>query len=203
MDSKTIKESIANWEAIRQNSVQVTKFFEQGNTFAYSFPAYASTSGSIHAYPGIHNNILYFFLIPSAYDKQEYSDVIDQYTSVCLVVHPIGGGGGHEISSLVAKERIANWDKNYHDWVPVQINSTFGMYEAFCISTEDFEVEKVTVSFALKASPAAEVNFQADLIITNDKGKQVVYDDFVEPVPPFGLTDELANENFYLLQEFN
>src|SRR5687768_12319008 len=108
MTSSDIVQSIQNWEAIRQDSVAMIDYFEKGNCFSYNFPAYAQSSDFIHAYPGIYNDELYFFVIPAEYDKEEYSTTIDQYTEACLLVNIVGDGKNRLIPAE-AQARIRAW----------------------------------------------------------------------------------------------
>lgn len=196
MNSTTIKASIANWGAIRSDKEQVIRYLGQGDFFTLDVPTYPIVSPSIHAYPGIYNGILYFFLIPSEYDKEQYSDTIDEYTTICKVVGLLGGEQDR-ITDLEAKKRISAWKRNYKTWATDQIASPIGIFMAFSIPASDFECVCPQVNFGLKVKPAMPGGFQADLIITNINGQQVFYDDFVTPVPPFSAT--IVPESFYLL----
>jgi len=194
MTSADIITSIQNWDAIRQDSQALIDFFGQGNCFEYDFPAYAGNSAVLHAYPGIYEDELYFFVIPAEFDNKNYGDVIDQYTTACLVVNIVGD---NRLMPDVAKARMKAWQKNYTIWTPAQVNGQYGIFEAFVIPTQDCEVENVIMTLALKADAAATASYEAELIVTNDDGKQVVFDDFVNAVPPFNALP--AQNNFYLL----
>lgn len=197
MDTNTIKASIANWTAICNNSAQINYYFGQGDCFTYEHKNYSLPSANVHAYPGIYQGKLYFFLIPATYDNAAYSTTIAQYTTVCPI-QTVLGGPSDRVSAAVAKQRIKAWDSNYNIWVPQQVNSSVGIFKAFVIPTQDFEAQTSLVSLALKGNSSAAGGFKADLIITNNLGTQIVYDDFVEPVPPYGPSI-YAQSNFYLL----
>lgn len=196
MSSEDIIASIQNWEAIRGDSQTLNNYFRQGNRYAYDFPAYAATSESLHAYPGIYNDDLYFFMIPSEYDKEEYHDTLDQYTEPCLLVNTVSGGDDR-LTSAEAKARMRAWEVNYPVWVPEQVNGPYGIFQAFAIPTKDFEVESVVISLGLKAEASATAGLEADLIVVNADGKDVVYDDFTQVVPPYNAYP--SSEDFYLL----
>lgn len=196
MDSITIKASIANWEAIRPNSESLIEQLDQGNYFMFEFPSYPKVSPSIHAYPGVYEGKFYFFLIPSEYDKEEYSAEIDLYTTVCEVKRLLGGEEDR-ITEAEAKRRINAWKKNYKTWVPKQVESPIGIFMAFSIPSQDFECLNAQVNFGLKVSPESPGGYQVDLVITNNMGKEIYYDDFVTSVPPFSAT--ILPQNFYLL----
>ena len=197
MTSAEIIASIQNWELIRNDSVAMNTYFMKGNCFSYDFPTYAQSSDFLHAYPGIYMDELYFFVIPSAYDKEEYSDRIDKYTVPCMLVTLLGGGETR-LTRAEAKARIHAWENDHEAWVTAQVGSQYGIFEAFSIPAQDFEVENVIVTLALKISAQATGGFEADLIVTNDEGKEVVYDDFSHAVPPFDVVPGAENE-FYLL----
>ena len=196
MDTATIKQSIANWQAIRQNNPKLIGYLSQGNCFDYNFPRTQSlTSSYIHAYPGIYLEKLYFFMIPSAYDNAATTNIA-QYVTVCPV---ITGNTSNRIPQSVAKARMQLWNANYQAWVPVQTSTTNGIFKAFALETQDFEVIPTKVNFGLKAiAGAAIVNYEADLIVTNVDGTQTYYDDFARPVPPY--SPSTLESSFYLMQ---
>ena len=130
MTSAEIIASIQNWEAIRGDSQTLINYFRQGNKYAYDFPAYAATSEFLHAYPGIYENKLYFFMIPSEYDKEEYSSTIDQYTVPCLLVNTVAGTT-YRLTREQAKARMRAWEVNYPAWVPGQVEGPYGIFQAF------------------------------------------------------------------------
>jgi hypothetical protein len=195
MTSSEIVQSIQNWEAIRQDSETMIRYFGQGNCYSYSFPTYAQTSDFIHAYPGIYMGELYFFMIPAAYDKEEYSATIDQYTVPCLIGKLLGSDD--RLSPGEAEARIKAWEDNYPLWIPAQVSGAYGIFEAFAIPVQDFEVEDVIITLGLKTVATAAGGFEADLIVTNGEGKNAVYDDYCKPVPPFSAAP--SEDEFYLL----
>lgn len=206
MNSIIIKESIANWEAIRQDNAQLLQYLDQGSFFNFNRQVYPKVSPSIHAYPGIYEGKLYFFLIPSEYDKEEYSDEIDKYVTVCDVTditaiidesQILTVTGQNRITETEAKKRINAWKKNYKSWIPKQVASAIGIFKAFSIPCDDFVFNTAQINFALKVSSELPGGFEADLIIISNNGKETFYDDFVTPVPPF--SPSLAPESFYLL----
>jgi hypothetical protein len=198
MTSAEIISSIQNWEAIRNNSVAMNNYFMKGNCFMYDFPTYAESSASLHAYPGIYNDEMYFFVIPAEYDKEEYAGAIDKYTEPCMLQFILGN---NRLTPQEANAREKAWDDNYPAWVTAQVGSTYGIFEAFVIPAEDCEVENVIMNLALKINASAIGGFEADLIVTNDEGKQIVYDDMSQPVPPFPAIP--SQEDFYLLSAAN
>ena len=75
----------------------------------------------------------------------------------------------------------------------------YGVYRAVSIPIQDFETPNVTIVLGLKLD-ATETNGQkADMIVVNVMpNRQVYYDDYVKPVPPF--SPSLTATDFYLLQ---
>lgn len=196
MTSTEILTSIQNWEAVREDSAVMNGLFEKGNCFAYDLPVYAQTSELLHAYPGIYDNKLYFFVIPAEYDKEEYNNYIDKYTEACELV-TIVGNGDSRLTPEQALARMKAWENNYPAWVNAQPGSKYGIFEAFTIPREDCEVENVIMTLALKLNASAAGGFEADIVVTNGEGKQVVYDDYAKPVPPFSALP--SQNDFYLL----
>lgn len=192
MDSTTIIESLNNWKALNHDGLKLVHFLSQGNCFYYSFKA--SSSESIHAYPGIHNGELKFFLIPAEYDSPEYADDIAQNVTVCPVIWSYGS---NRLPESVAKERIKMWDEHYKTWVPQQAATNDGIFLAFNIQSQDFEVTDTQLNLALRHDDNP-TRMKADMIVTNTSLSDVAYDDYAQPVPPYGLT--ASAESFYLLQ---
>ncbi len=193
MTTAEIKQCIANWTAILNDAPALTTALSQGDYFSYLYPSASVTTGTVHAYPGLVGNILNFFVIPSQYDNAT-SDIA-AHTVVCPLLRT--GDGSNRIPSKDAKVRIDRWNKNYTSWVTAQVASSSGMFQAFNIDRQDFEVNSVKMYLGLKATPQAEVSYAADLIVAN-QGSSVVYDDYVNPVPPYGPSAAVAS--FYLLQ---
>jgi hypothetical protein len=196
MTSAMIIDAIAAWKAILTDGKAMVSYFDQGNRFSYENASYPETSEYIHAYLGIHDNKLMFFLIPEAYDKEEYAVTIDEYTRVCPVYWTLAGS--HTIPDLEAKARMDRWKDEYKSWVPKQAEQPVGMFRAFNIYADDFESEGCVCSLGLQIG-GVEGFKTADLIVANQNDKTLIqFDDYVKPVPPFSAS--AAAENFYLLQ---
>ena len=195
MDTNTILASIQNWQAIRQNDTQLITYLGQGNCFGYDFTPPAIASGFIHAYPGIHGGQLKFFLIPSAYDNATYAKDIDLYTTVCPVMWAMGT---NRIPTASARARINAWKNNYQTWVPVQTKTVDGIFMAFNIAVQDFEVQDTKLTLGLKGGGTTASPYVADLIVSNPTASAIYFDDYSQPVPPFSAT--AAASDFYLLQ---
>lgn len=203
--SQDIIDSINRYLAIVKDPKALQTCFSQGNYFYYDYKSVANRHSHIHAYPGIYEERLYFFMVPEQYDNPQSVDILWEHTQCCPIqssekgpVEP-GDPGTHRIPDNVALERIIAWEDNYMQWIPKQVDSENGMFEAFTISTQDFESEDDAIFLGLKEVLGNTTGFVADLIVANgDKTAQVmVFDDFVQSVPPFHSTAQ--QQNFFLL----
>ncbi|MGV3461200.1 MAG: hypothetical protein ACO1N9_12185 [Flavobacterium sp.] len=205
MTSQDIIDSINNYLAILTDDKALTDLYAQGNYFEYDYSQAAtlSTQGHVHAYPGIYNGALYFFMIPAEHDNQTDAADIADYTQCCPIMLNGGvgnGKGSHRIPDTIAGERIQNWIDNYAEWIPLQVASEYGMVKAFSISKEDFETDDDVIFLALKENLESSVNWTADLIVANLDALaelEVTFDDYVHTVPPF--SSAIQQEKFYML----
>jgi hypothetical protein len=196
MDTTIIAQSLNNWKDIATQGDKLVDFLSQGNCFFYNRPDNTKTDGQIHAYPAIYDSRLVFLVIPAEYDNQQYKEQLSKYVEVCPLVF-VSPNGSNRIPDGVAKERVENWDKHYNSWVPKQSATTTGIFMAFTIAVEDFEVKETIVNLALMANGEQDIPFTADVVISNKEANKVYYDDFAKSVPPYSLT-ATAN-SFYLL----
>jgi hypothetical protein len=203
--SPDIVESINSYLAIITDPKALQTCFSQGNYFYYDYKSVANRYSHIHAYPGIYNDQLYFFMVPAEYDNPQSLDILSEHTQCCLVVGgekgPVepGAPGTHRIPDNEALERIIAWEDNYMEWIPKQVDSKDGIFQAFNISTQDFESENDAIFLGLKQVLGNTTGFVADLIVANnDQAAQaMVFDDFIKSVPPFGTV--ALQEKFFLL----
>lgn len=195
MTTTMILEAIGRWNADIHESEKLIAHLEQGNCFTYDNITYTEESEFIHAYPGIHDEKLYFFVIPDAYDKPEYASTFSDYVQACPVLWSLLGT--HTIPDLEAEIRITRWIEQYKTWVPKQTASAIGMFKAFNIPADDFESQECLATLGLQIGGVEGVK-TADLIIANANDKSIVqFDDFSEPVPPFSAA--AAASSFYLM----
>lgn len=196
-----INDSIVNYLNIITDSELLVTLFEQGNCFAYNPSLLSEETTHVHAYPGIFEGQLHFFMIPAEYDnKDSYNDgSMATNTQVCLVFDSSKLASSQRIPFYVAQARINNWLDNYTTWIPAEVSSEYGMFKAFDIRKEDFESEDDLVFLGLEQDKEATSGFVPDLIVANPDNASavVVFDDFVEPVPPFNSTQQM--ESFYIL----
>lgn len=193
-----VLDGIREWNIVRKDREKATFYLSIARFFSFDC-ADKGTSKYLHAYPGIYDNKLYFFLIPSEFDSPNSSAVADIDAHINATPVQIGVGNGQELPEKEAQERIDNWDKHVKKWVQIQIDAPEGIFQAFAIPT-DYIKEKVAIpydaDFALRTSEAAVSGYIADLVIVDKELKKSVYYDTVRPVPPFA---PLEGE-FYLLQ---
>ncbi len=194
-----ILDGIREWNKVRKDRELATFYLSTARFFSFEC-ADKGTSKYLHAYPGIYENKLYFFLIPSEFDSPDSKAVADIDAHINATQVHIGvGNGGQELPEKEAQERIDNWDNNVKEWVSVQIDAPEGIFQAFAIPT-DYIKEKVAIpydaDFALRNSDVAVSGYIADLVIVDRELKKSVYYDTVRPVPPFAPLEG----DFYLLQ---
>lgn len=193
-----ILDGIRAWDVIRKDREKATFYLSNARYFSFEC-ADKGTSKYLHAYAGIYENQLYFFLIPSEYDSADSKAVADITTHINARPVQIGVANGQELPEKEAQERIDNWDNNVKEWIAVQINAPIGIFQAFAIPT-DYLKDKVAIpydaNFALRKGAVAESDFVADLVIADRELKKSVYYDTVRPVPPFAPVEG----DFYLLQ---
>ncbi len=197
MTNEVIKECINKWKDISRNGEALVTYFEQGNCFFFDINVYKKVEvlEDIHAYPGIFDGRLIFMLIPSQYDNEAYADTISDYVTPSPVLWSLAGG---RIPESMARDRIERWNKNYKVWTQKQAATTDGMFLAFKIDAEDFEMPDSQVNLALRKDPVDLLALSiADMVVTNKDESKVFYDDYATPVPPF--SPSALSESFYLL----
>jgi len=195
---KKIVKSIQKWDAVRKTNSEALTYLQQGNCFCFDGMD-KGTSTTLHAYCGITDSKLVFYLIPSEFDTPEtQQEVILNKIITCPVQRIVGESP--EIPEEEAKRRIKYWKADLEEWLPQQISSEFGLFEAFAIPVADVmgsdgnanTLLKYTAYFALEKSPSA-AGYSADLVLLDNHDN--VFYDTVRPVPPFPPKDGI----FYLL----
>jgi hypothetical protein len=189
-----LRDGITNYKNILNDSYQLNKLFSVGQWFSYAKENFLHASSHVHAYPAMLGGHLIFFLIPSAYDNADTPEIWN-YVQMCPVT---AGERSNRISSKTALVRIQRWKERHAEWIPEQVKSEYGMFQAFNIDHQDFEEDVVWISLGLKSNSAFPGSPDlADLIVENDLLNTMVYDDFSRPVPPYSAT--AAANSFYLL----
>jgi hypothetical protein len=197
MNRDKIISAISKWNEIRFDAEKVIKQLEDGNCFFFSPSDYDDESQYIHAYPGIHDQWLTFFLIPAKYDTAEYRETFNQYVTVCPTMWNLSSG---RIPDFIARERMHRWNTHYKAWAKIQVDETTdGIFQVFLIDREDFEVQECQVNMALREDYDNPLGHAiADMIVTNKTDTEVFYDDFSKAVPPYGPA-AVVND-FFLLE---
>lgn len=192
--------ALSNWKAIALDDKALTDYLSQGNSFIFQYPSYVSVSDFIHAYPAIHENELYFLMIPSEFDKQAYDSDFDQYVTPCKLISRssvpestlITRTGNNRITSIAAQLRTDAWDNNYTTWIPQQLATTHGIFMSFAIPIDSFEATEIQLNLGLRLNATI-----ADLVLITQPEKDLFYyDNFAKPVPPY--TVQNPQINFYL-----
>ena len=205
MNRSEIIDSLSNWQAILNNNQDLIDVLGQGNSFIFELPNYISSSQYIHAYPGIYDDKLIFLLIPSEYDNSTYNANFDSYVTVCEIKDsasaPISSvvstATVNRITATEAQGRMDKWDDIYDTWIPQQTATTDGIFQAFAIPLESFEVAESAVNLGLDSKSG--ITYTAELIVTNKTSTDVYYDNFARPVPPY--SPSISQESFYLLSQ--
>lgn len=199
-----IIDGISSWQSILNSDSDIISFFNNGNSFRYTLPANASSSAYIHVYPVLRDGVPSFFVIPSEFDNAAYDSTIEQYVtdykiSKNAVVEESGvvsTSTANRIPDTEAQDRISAWDNDFATWIPQQVATTDGIFQAFAIPIGSFEVEKSTIHLALQ--PGKELATAELIVINQNDDREIFYDDFVRPVPPYGAA--LPQSDFYLFQ---
>lgn len=195
LGKKEIKAGINRWKRLVNNkeNQQIIDYFEAGNTFNYLKPDYADGCTDLHHYPAIHNDQLYFFVIPKEYDTPGYANNYHLYVECCPVFYQ-GLGDDHEILPEVATSRMQRWNTTHTTWIPKQNAKPDGVFLAFNMAYSDIKTPHGIISLGLTAEAEPD---RADLIVTNYTKQGIVYEDYTMPVPPYGPSASAAS--FYLL----
>ncbi|MCH2225745.1 MAG: hypothetical protein MK066_13325 [Crocinitomicaceae bacterium] len=196
--------AMQKWEDIRSDASKLTQKFNQGNGFVV--PTDLEVKGSyIHAYPGINNGELTFFLINAEDDVKANQSNLASYITVCPVsqisidLSPTDDRSGTDISKTEAIRRVRNWRDSSDDWLQAHIGN--GIFQALLVPMGDYVANNVHSTFFALAGNSR--NYSADLITRDEKIGTVSltsFHDMVRPVPPFGGTSTPSSQgSFYLL----
>lgn len=200
MNLNEITSAISAWAAAKQNSATLISLFNEGNAFNFNWlQENVPLNSSMHVYPGIHNNQLWFFTIPSVNDTREQYEsregILPFITSSPITMEQPDPRLSLTITPDEAMHRIHNWTDNYDSWLTAAVTKEDGIFSAFDVPIEDVEYYgQIRVFMALENVVESE-DFTADLILQNTEGGSYdkSFHDTVRPVPPFG------GGNFFLL----
>ncbi len=196
--------ALSTWSAARnQNGLpQMLTWLNQGNFFQYEYdpsnnPSPKQTNSYVHAYPGVYDNELYFFVISAKYDNTK-SDLIN-HIQIC----PIFQSNNHSREMIPLEEgflRIQNWNENHNQWITEEISTPMSIFQAFNIPQMDNIPNSPDRAYlALNQDQQKESNYAADLIVLNPEENQLLSLDTVTPIPPF-KPETSPMSSFYLLE---
>lgn len=214
MTLETILNSIRLWNEVRKedSSKALEILFDQGNGFSFAVTGLEASlresDETVHAYAGVHEGLLKYFIIDSKFDTKEQNDSpegILPYISVCDVkYYPFPDNtAGDTITYRQASDLVSNWEEYKTEWLKQRVRIPDGIYQAFDIPYDDvvFQVGD-TAFFGLKNDRVDEKLYTADLVIVSqgpDGESLFNYSDLVRPVPPFKFGD-LSRQKFFLLE---
>lgn len=215
MDLNTILTGINSWNKTRLNASthDILLLFDQGNGFKFDLTNIPAApvdpiidKETVHAYLGLLDGKLHYFLIDSYADTEEQfqsEEGILPYIAVCPVsCNPFPMGDGQDIiSQEEAADLMGNWDTGKKAWIEDSKLSESGLYQVMVIPYNDILVKQVNVAFfGLNTTDDCEV-YEPDLVIVNaGRVLQNYYHDLVRPVPPFKYGGELDKNKFFLLK---
>jgi len=193
--------AVHQWNELRSNEAAMLELLNQGDCFSFHRADKKSdhlTDATLHAYPAVWEEHLYFISIPAELDTHAVYETGKMFDSldVCGVFHysfeNLLGPKQSSIPNSEASERIRLWNDTHNEWIPLKVTfSLFGIYQAFVIpKTDIFQGNIHLARFALNPETELELPI-ADLIIenleSNDSTTRVIrtFDDLVTPVPPF------------------
>ncbi|TPN81741.1 hypothetical protein [Aquimarina algicola] len=233
MQLETIKKAIREWRILRQSKKASTDLLGQGSLFHIDVKKVLEVSSRIdpidptyiHAYLGVHEGKLLFFLMNNIMDSEieftkegkRIEDFIvveeaiymdqDQFAPFITTSQSRYFNSTDAIPSNEAITRIIHWSVLKNKWINSAITTPNGLFEAFVIPSVDLEKEtEVFALFGLKKKKPGQYP-EAELIIWNEtKGfllsnpeVESSFEDIVRPVPPFGQ-GITAIKNFHLMQ---
>lgn len=179
-----ITTSLQNWEAVRTNPDLLIELFMNKLGFELDMSLFPQTI-PLHAYAGIKNGELGFYVISEANDVNSAPEVLSANCYWCPCVNMLGGG--QEIPKEEAETRVNCWKETYQDWIHQVIKTPFGMYQTFHIPTTDLQPQNYTSFFALKDSLVTPNIKAADLVLTNNAG---VFYDTITSQPPYPYANQ-------------
>lgn len=171
--------SLQHWEAVRSNPDVLTQLFMNKLGFELDMNLFPSTI-PLHAYAGIQNGELGFYVISEANDVDSPPEVLSANCYWCPCLHTLGGE--QQISKKEAALRIDSWKKLSSQWINTIVNMPFGMYQTFHIPTTDLQSEVYAALFGLKNNVITPSVKAADLVLMSDAG---VYYDTIRSEPPY------------------
>lgn len=172
--------SLQHWEAVRSNPDVLTQLFINKLGFKLDMNLFPQKI-PLHAYAGIQNGELGFYVISEANDVDSPPEVLSANCYWCPALM-VFEGGGQEIPEEEANIRTNTWKDTFPDWIHQVVNTPFGMYKTFQIPTTDLQPQNYVALFALKNDVLTPDVKAADLVLTNNAG---VFYDTIRSQPPY------------------
>lgn len=183
------------------------QWYGQGNMFSFqrdpgNQPIPPDPEAYVHAYPGIHNGQLVFFVI-SAYLDSPNTVNIENYVQVCPIATgtPTATSTTGNIPVSEALMRIDAWNTGHNAWLQANIAATDSIFQCYIIPQNDTATGNQHNAFlALNSDSGAPGGAIADAIIEDIGSGQLVYMDTVDFIPPMGGSNtKKGKERFHLL----
>jgi hypothetical protein len=160
----------------------------------------------MHVYPGIVNNELYFFVLPSGKDKSTIStseifSSIQQCPIQTLTLNNNSNGLGAPISPLVAQQRVSDWANYNQNWINANIGTSNSIFSVFSIPQDDITTGAPSFKtfLALEANSSAPGGYLSDILLEEVIDGNTAYYDTAFGYPPFASTPGRTANDFYLL----
>jgi hypothetical protein len=227
MKLDTINEAIRAWYNINDYAFETFNLLNQGVLFRINpevMPPLESYQKEkkmhVHAYPGIIDGELKFFLINSEKDKHNLILAKNEPLNKYIFVADVTGMDASLVSKLntskpsekrslslsEAMNRISRWSLIKESWIKNRINNTEGMFQAISIPLIDLKPNCDIYAFFALTETKTKNKYQADLIIWDCYNKEInsvnsfdSLDDLCRPVPPFD-GEYVLMEDFGLLK---
>lgn len=171
--------ALQQWEAARTAPDQLIPLFTSKKGFQLDMSLFPATK-PLHAYPGIKEGELGFYVISEEYDVQSTPETLAQHCHWCPCIHALEDG--QEIPESEALERIEDWTSNFPQWITNVVPSQYGIYQVFNVPTTSLQPQTYSAFFALKNNVLNPSLKAADLVLKNDAN---LYFDTIRNEPPF------------------
>jgi len=200
MTFEEIKQNIANWNNIINDSSKIIPYFDGETYFDFSSLPAVSTSGlGLHFYPAITLDSFFLYVIDIANDnEQKYESdptMFHQYIhQFDLLEAPKINNDMVRIDDRISKEealkRMLAWVEHHESWITAKA-PVAGIFEAFSYESNIAQdIDKGNFGLFINNGP---FTYNADIVL---QGVNQAYYNTVRPVPPYG---QGGKEAFFLL----
>ncbi|AUP77370.1 hypothetical protein [Flavivirga eckloniae] len=205
MTLNEIKACILNWENIIKegNSETIIHYLNQGFCFQITKSEYLKWKDkkpkNIHAYLGVYNNKLKFFIIDSKSDKNgDFSDtiLIKDFTygiDPSEIIKPITLKKKITLTENQALDRSFRWHIRCKEWLQsIQNDPLKQMFRVISIPFQNyvqiFQSNTIVTNFFGLHKGKTNEALEIEIIVSNEYGEHKIpneYKDLTVPVPPF------------------